>query len=179
MNSLPATHAHVWSMLHAGTSDTNAPARFVTLATVGPSGAEARVVVLRAADEDAATVTFYSDARTAKVAELTANPNATALIWDPAERFQIRLRLAVTPRAGTAQEWAALSDGSRQLYGGTPAPGTPLDTPEAHAITPDATQFCILTGTIAEIETLLLGRTIHERALFSRSDAFKGTWITP
>lgn len=179
MNSLPATHAHVWSMLHAGLADPRAPARFVTLATVGQTGAEARIVVLRGVDEDAATVTFHSDGRAGKVGELSTNPNATALIWDPEARLQIRLRLAMDARTGTPDEWAALSDSNRQLYGGAPAPGAPLDTPEAHAIAPDASQFFVLTGPITQIETLLLGEALHQRALFTREDDFRGQWITP
>mgnify|MGYP001798295743 CR=1 FL=1 len=179
MNSLSETRARVWSMLEDGVKDPKAPARFVTLATVGAAGAEARILVLRAADDAAGTVTFHTDARTSKVAELAVSRNATALVWDAAERFQIRLRLSLSQRAGTAEEWAALSDGARSLYGGTPAPGDPLDRPEAHTPKPDPDQFCILTGTIAEIETLHLGQPYHARALFTRANAFKGQWITP
>ncbi|MEM9344229.1 MAG: pyridoxamine 5'-phosphate oxidase family protein [Pseudomonadota bacterium] len=177
-DDLPATLSRVWTILHAGVTDAKAPARFITLATVGQHGAEARLLVLRAADEVNATVTFHTDARTAKVAEIAANPNATALIWDPAERFQIRLRLTLTIRPGTAEEWSALSHTNQHLYGGTPAPGAPLDTPEAHTITPDATHFAVLTGSITEIETLHLGQP-HRRARFSRDTAFAGQWITP
>jgi hypothetical protein len=178
MSDLPATLATAWGTLEAGTRDRAAPARHIVLATTGHHGPEARLLVLRATDRAAGTLTLWTDAATAKTTQLAQDPRAALLVWDPEARVQIRLRASITLRPGTSAEWSALPDAARALYGGTPAPGHPIPSPVAHAITPDPTRFTILTATIDEIETLRLV-TPHERARFSRTDGFTGCWLAP
>jgi hypothetical protein len=178
MSDLAATYAAAWDTLDAGTRDRAAPGRHIVLATTGANGPEARLLVLRATDRAAGTLTLWTDTATAKATELAKDPRAALLVWDPEARVQIRLRAHVTLRPGTPAEWSALPDAARALYGGTPAPGHPIRSPDAHTITPDPARFTILTATIDEIETLRLA-TPHERALFSRTDAFAGAWLTP
>ncbi|MFP3387127.1 pyridoxamine 5'-phosphate oxidase family protein, partial [Tritonibacter sp. SIMBA_163] len=51
-----------------GVHDRHAPARHPTLATVSPAGMpQARTVVLRGADKQAATLTLYTDVHSDKV----------------------------------------------------------------------------------------------------------------
>jgi hypothetical protein len=178
MPDLPATLATAWNTLDAGTRDRAAPARHIVLATTGPHGPEARLLVLRATDRAAGTLTLWTDTTTAKTTQLTQDPRAALLVWDPDARFQIRLRARLTLRPGTPAEWSALPDAARTLYGGTPAPGHPIPSPDAHAISPDPARFTILTATIDEIETLRLA-TPHERARFTRADGFTGHWLAP
>lgn len=178
MSDLAATLATVWSMLEAGPADRDAPARHPVLATVGARGAEARILVLRHADRASGTLALYTDAATAKVADLAAEPRATLLVWDPLARLQIRLRVHVTARPGTPEEWAALTETARQVYGGSPAPGAPIAAPGGHTPATDATRFTVLDARIDEIETLRLSDP-HERARFRRSDGFAGTWLAP
>jgi pyridoxamine 5'-phosphate oxidase len=178
MSDLAATLAAAWATLEAGVGDRAAPARHIVLATSGAAGPEARLLVLRAADRGAGTLTLHTDAATAKAAELAADPRAALLVWDPDARLQIRLRARVALRPGTPAEWDALPAGSRALYGGTPAPGAPVAAPAAHRPEPDPARFAILTATIDQIETLSLG-TPHARARFARGEGFSGTWIAP
>lgn len=179
-NSLTDTLEAVWTRLTDAPTNPASPARFLALATVGRSGgAEARMIVLRAADRDQAQLTAFTNAASAKVAELSAMPSATLLVWDPAELLQIRLRSTVTQRPATDADWTRLPPRDHALYARDPLPGTPLDTPTANTPTPDAALFTILTARIDEIETLHLGRDLHRRALFRRTDAFRGQWIAP
>lgn len=178
MSDLAATLDTVWSMLEAGTADRDAPARHPVLATVGARGAEARILVLRHADRARGTLALYTDAATAKVSELAAEPRATLLVWDPLSRLQIRLRVHVTARPAARAEWAALSEPARQVYGGAPAPGEPIAAPNRHTPATDATRFTVLEARIDEIETLRLSAP-HERARFRCSDGFAGTWLAP
>jgi hypothetical protein len=178
MPDLPATLAAAWDTLEAGTRDRAAPARHIVLATTGPHGPEARLLVLRATDRTAATLTLWTDTATAKTAQLAREPRAALLVWDAGARFQIRLRAAVTLRRGTSTEWSALPDAAKALYGGTPDPGESILSPDAHTVTADSTRFTILTATIGEIETLRLA-TPHERARFARADGFTGAWLAP
>jgi len=178
MTDLARTFDTLWAMLETGTTDRDAPARHPVLATAGPNGAEARILVLRRADREGGTVSLYTDAATAKITDLAHEPRATLLVWDPAARLQIRLRVHVDARPGTAEEWEALSGAARAAYGGDPPPGHPIPSPDRHAPDADATRFTVLEARIAEIETLRLADP-HERARFSRADGFAGAWIAP
>ena len=178
MTDLAATLATAWATLDAGVGDRAAPARHVVLATTGTDGPEARLLVLRATDRSAGTLTLWTDAATAKAADLARDPRAALLVWDPDARLQIRLRARIALRPGTPAEWNALPPAARALYGGTPLPGHPLAAPAAHRPEPDPARFAILTATVNEIETLRLADP-HERARFTRSDGFAGAWLAP
>ena len=178
MSDLAATLATAWATLEAGVGNRAAAARHVVLATTGPNGPEARLLVLRDTDRRAGTLTLGTDAATAKAAELAADPRAALLVWDPDARLQIRLRARVALRPGTPAEWDALPASARALYGGRPPPGAPVAAPDAHRATPDPARFTVLTATVLEVETLRLADP-HERAIFRRSDGFGGTWLAP
>jgi pyridoxamine 5'-phosphate oxidase len=145
MSDLAATLATAWDTLAAGVHDRTAPARHIVLATTGAEGPEARLLVLRATDRAAGTLTLWTDAATAKASELARDPRAALLVWDPEQRLQIRLRARVALRPGTPAEWKALPAAARALYGGTPAPGTAIPAPDAHRATASLARFAILT----------------------------------
>ena len=178
MSDLARTLAAAWDTLERGVADHAAPARHPVLATTGPDGPEARLLVLRGADRGAGTLTLYTDAATAKVRELARDPRAALVVWDAAARLQIRLRAHVASRPGTPAEWAGLSDTARAVYGGDPAPGAAIPAPEAHRPMPDPSRFTVLVARIDGIETLSLGEP-HERARFCRRDGFAGAWLAP
>lgn len=163
--NLESTLDEVWQRLTRGVAVRRAPARHPVLATVGADGAEARVVVLRAADREAGTLTIHTDSASGKVTELRKTPGATLLVWDEEAKLQIRLRATVDITEGDAEAFARLPDPARANYGGTPAPGTPIPEPGAHDPAPDARRFTVLVAHIREIETLHLG-TPHRRARF-------------
>ena len=171
----------VWQALDAGAGDPSAPARFLALATVGTEGgAEARMVVLRGADRGLGTLDIHTDAVSAKIAQLSADPRATLLHWDSAAQRQVRLRVTATLVEGkpAALHWAALPPQVQRRYGGT-LPGEVLTAPEAAQQAADPARFAILSCEISEIETLDLHPRHHRRALFRRADGFAGQWIAP
>jgi hypothetical protein len=180
--NLTSTLDETWSHLSRGIADRRAPARHPTLATVGrDGGAEARTVVLRSADRSTDTLEAFTDTATSKLEEIRSAPRVTLHIWQPRVRLQIRLRAAATIVTGSAvaEVWTTLSTASRRDYGRQPAPGTPIDTPEDHRTSGEAGRFAVLRFTLAEIETLHLGREQHYRALFRRADGWSGTWLAP
>lgn len=174
-SNLDSTLDQVWQRLARGVADRRSPARHPVLATVGPEGGEARVVVLRGVNREAHSVELHTDTASGKVVELRANPGATLLIWDERAKFQIRLRVSVTVTEGDATAWARIPDSAREVYGGSPPPATPLTRPTDHAPGPTPERFTVLTCTVREIETLHLG-TPHKRACFRDGDA---TWLAP
>ncbi|WP_108484018.1 pyridoxamine 5'-phosphate oxidase family protein [Oceaniglobus ichthyenteri] len=180
LTSLSGTLNHVWEELARVKHDRDAPCRLATLATNGP-WPEARMVVLRDADERRRCVDIYSDTRAAKVAQLRADPRATLLFWLPEAGFQIRLRgrFSVLTVDEAEPQWQRLGDGGRRAYGGQPAPATPIESPEQHRTTSSRDNFAVLRGAVKEIETLHLG-AVHRRARFTLGeDGFRPEWIAP
>lgn len=170
----------VWRALEEGVADRTAPARLLTLSTVGLDGsAEARLVILRGSDRDAGQIEIHTDRRSAKVTELARDPRATLLAWLPDAALQVRFRVEIAAREGTEAEWARIPDHARRPYGGTPAPGAPITHPRDHHPSPDQNDFCVLTAIVKSFETLELDPAGHRRAVFRREDGFRGHWIAP
>lgn len=171
-----------WGRLRRGVADRRAPARHPVFATVGIDGApEARTVALRSADRAAGRVEVHTDTRSAKVAQLKADPRAALHVWEPRALLQIRLRLTVRVLEGAEvlATWDEVPQTSRPSYGVTPAPGTPIAGPHDYDRRPDAARFAVLEGMVDEIETVHLGEPAHTRALFRRADGWRGRWLAP
>ena len=148
--------------------------RVAALATVAGTGdaptAEARSVVVRDLGDDG-SLTFTSDARSDKNAQLRANPSATLLFWLAKANRQYRLAGTVAilslddPRR--QRQWARMSGGARALFL-WPPPGEPRTDgaafpPKVPAETPVPPSFEVLVLTPARVETLDLGQTPHLR----------------
>ena len=135
-----------WSRLEAGVRDASAPARTPALATLGPEGPEIRTLVLRAADRGAGTLDLHADAASAKVAQLRADPRAALHLWDAGVSLQVRVRgrVSVLTGAEADEAWAAVPEAARSSYGGEPAPGRPLTSPEAREAGAERGRFAVL-----------------------------------
>lgn len=83
----------VWLRLGRGVGDRKADARHPIFSTIGAGGPEARVVVLRQADRAAATISVYTDMRSAKINTLAQEPRVSLLVWEQKARLQIRLHV--------------------------------------------------------------------------------------
>ena len=161
MSDLAALLDAAWDALLRGVADRDADLRLLTLATAGTDGwPQARTVVLRGADRAAGRLTVHTDRQSAKVAELAADPRATLLGWDAGAALQVRLRVRVAARDGTAEEWARVPPASRPAYSGDPA------------------RFTVLTATVEAMDLLHLG-PVHRRAVFLRADGWAGVWRAP
>ena len=173
--------AQVWSVLGAGLSLRDAPARQPCFATVSPDGwPEARTVVLRAVDPAAGQVEVHTDLYSGKIASLRAHPMAALHVWDPSDALQIRLQARVMIAHGDAVvgAWDRVPDHSRQSYGVTPAPGTPIDAALDYVKDPDPATFAILTCAVETIDIVHLG-DVHRRASFTRVGDWAGQWLAP
>ena len=179
--ALDSLHAQVWTLLGRGVADRHAAARLPTLATTSPAGwPEARTVVLRAADAEAATLDIHTDVASAKVADLRHNPSATLHIWDPAAHLQTRIKATVTLLTGEAVAaiWAKVPDPARQSYGTRPSPGQPIASGLAYDKAPDLSTFAVLRCSVQVLDVLHLGPQ-HRRARFERADGWMGQWLSP
>ena len=178
---LPALLTQAWDILAEGVRDARSPARIVAFATVGAEGPEARMIALRAADPDAATLDLHTDAGTAKLREVERDPRGAVLVWHPERQIQLRLRgeVAVHARTDEAREaWAGVPDAQRWNYGAVPSPGDPIREPDAFERREDFDGFALLRLAVREIDVVSLTEP-HRRALYRRADTFAGTWLSP
>lgn len=171
----------LWSTLGHGVADAKHPACKPTFATTSPDGwPEARTVVLRSADQDAAEVMVHTDLHSDKVKSLTASPRAALHVWVPKQDLQIRLQAEVTLRSGpeTRTLWESIPNHAQQSYGVTPPPGTVIQTALDYVKNPDPATFAILHCKVMHIDAVHLG-TDHRRARFSRNRHWRGQWLSP
>ena len=172
--------AQAWLLLGRGVADRRAAARHPVLATADPEGwADARTVVLRGAVAESALLSVHTDSASEKVAALRADPRCTLLVWDARAHLQIRIRARADITRGDAAAWARVPDGARQVYGGTPPPGTVLEDPADHVPDPDPARFAVIDCRAEEIDLLHLGPDRHRRARYLRSEGWRGRWIAP
>lgn len=176
-------------LLRDGVADRHSAFRTPTLATVdGEGGPDLRTVVLRAFDASARTLAVHTDARSAKAAQLRANPLVALHVWDAGRRLQIRLRGRAslhTDDATARAAWDGLSSFGRQLYRVRPIPGTTLPDPsEAQLdLLPEADGFGLLTVIAVafdRLDSLRLTDDGQIRARFDWSaDGCRTAWIVP
>lgn len=157
----PACYAAVARLLRLGADTPGHGFRLPTLATVGPGGAEARVVVLRAFDAEGLTVTFHTDVRSPKVTELRADPRAVLVFYDAATRCQVRARgqakVHLNDEVARAL-WGAAASETRAGYAAVHAPGAvvagdeplPADDPRGFE------NFCAVVCRFDELDVLVL-----------------------
>lgn len=175
--TLPGLHARAWAQLRSGA----AGREHVALATVSTAGLpEARTVVLRAADEGAATVEIYTDLKSDKIASLRAHLVGSVLYWDAETALQMRAACDVTILSGQAAQsrWDGVPDHSRYSYGITPAPGRVIAESTAYHKDPQMDDFAVLQCRISHLDVLHLKQP-HRRAQFSRDSEWCGNWVAP
>ena len=165
----------------------------LALATVDGDAADLRTVVLREVDASQQTLVFFTDARSPKVAQLQAHPQATLMVWSAALAWQLRLkaRLVVqTDGAAVTSRWARMaSSPAASDYLSARAPGMALPLPLSQTQTqpephlepePDTNgppQFAVVTATVQAIDWLELHADGHRRARFDT--AGHGQWTVP
>lgn len=161
---------------------------------VASGEADARIMVLRAFDNETMTARFHTDARGAKARSIGKGAPVGLLFYDKEAGVQIRCRGAGRVEAtGEAADaaWVASAAFARRCYLGD-APGTPSPVPTSglpdwiegrqpteEQLLPARANFAVLLVRIDELDWYRLAHTGHRRALFRRSDGWQGEWLTP
>lgn len=182
-------YRHIWQCLTAGASPGQSPFTMWQLATNGADGVpQLRTIVLRAADEARNTLTFHTDMRSVKVAELRADPRLSMLAADLVKLQQIRLegRAEICPdEAERSAIWNSARPHTLILYQAPLSPGTPLPhSPQATAVSTGRhdgyDNFCVVRVTLSKIDYLDISPAGHQRAVFTRSDNhWQGKRVAP
>lgn len=172
----------IWQHLTRACHDRHHAWRTPVLATTTPDGEpNARIVVLRAANAAQHTLTAFTDHRSAKAAELAAQPKAMFVFWSARLKWQLRVRTLVSVQT-TGPEvdavWQRVQPSAAAGDYLTPAaPGTPLAQVDASAAHMAAQHhLAILTAQVLEIDWLEIGASGHRRARLSPDTR---EWLTP
>ncbi len=196
-DSLDASLNEAWRLLADGLTDRRAAFHAPVVASIDLHGhPTARTMILRGADRGHRTLTFHSDIRSAKIAELRARPNVCAIAYDAMQKIQLRISGSTTLHLDDEianSAWASSRAMSRLTYSVDDAPGsvigipTTLPAPKLEMVNDadndadsDAAKeeldlvanlgrknFCVVIEHIASIEWVYLASQGNRRALFS------------
>jgi len=137
-------------------------------------------MVLRGVDVAAATLTFFTDARAAKVAALTVDPRIAVVAYDPIAQVQVRLTgtaaIATEGRA-VAASWREVPPAGRRSYTALPPPGTQLAGARLGQGARPA--FAVLTVMVEMIDRLDLAGTEHVRIVARRDQQWAAARVAP
>jgi pyridoxamine 5'-phosphate oxidase len=179
IETLALIEARCWQELQLAAQQPGHEWRTPVLATVDGDEAQARTVVLREVDAPARALVFYTDARSAKVAQIQARPTGTLLCWSSRIGWQLRLRVRMDVQTSGLQvssRWARLKlTPAAQDYLSPLPPGSPV----SDRLAPErATRnhFAVVSAHVLGVDWLELHADGHRRARF---DADGAAWLQP
>lgn len=147
--------------------------RNVVFSTIGDEGVASRILVLRKATSNPFAVQLHTDLRSGKVTELERDGRASILLWNPAIKCQVRLKVeakTIVKGSDILTAWAETRGPSRASYNTCSAPGSEMDgeywRPAAQRETANSMYFGIIHCITSEMEVLVLRREGHLRARF-------------
>ncbi len=123
-----------WIMLRRGVDDFNDPFHWPVLGTTVKDGGNLRTVILRQFILPDRILVCHSDARSAKVQEISDSAEVSWLFYHPKKKVQLRIsgRAILHGNDELANEqWKATKITSRCNYATTEPPGTPIDKPSS------------------------------------------------
>ncbi|MDH4482020.1 MAG: pyridoxamine 5'-phosphate oxidase family protein [Rhodoferax sp.] len=172
----------IWKELGRGCVDRHHAWRTPVLATVGFDGLpNVRTVVLRKVDTNQQTLCFYTDARSAKVSELTKQPKAVLAFWSARLNWQLRVKVAISVATEGPEmqvHWQRVQQSaSAGDYMANEAPGTERSTGFSTSPTLSGDHhFALLNAQVLQMDWLELGQGGHRRARLS-ADTWQ--WLIP
>ena len=179
IDTLALIETRLWQELQHAAQQRDHEWRTMVLATIEGDEAQARTVVLREADAAARELVFFTDARSAKVAQMQQRPIGTLLCWSSRIGWQLRLRVDLqvqTSGLRVSSRWAQLKlTPAAQDYLSPLPPGSPV----AERYEPErATRnhFAVVTAKVLAVDWLELHADGHRRAHFGAGPA---QWLQP
>jgi len=181
----------LWEMLASAAGDPEDPWRTPVIASAGPAGPEARVVILRQVSAEERSVAAFTDARSAKVDQLRRDPRVAWTFYNAKLRVQLRLRGEVALHVGDERAracWDGVGAAARRDYLGRPGPGRRLDVQgngQPDPILADAAEaglanFMVMDCRVWSMDCLSLAPQGHRRARFQWTQGhWSGEWLCP
>lgn len=194
--SSPQKMVHAaWHLLFKAAATRKGPYQTPVAATLGAHTAEQRVVVLREVSIAQRRLTFFTDARSAKVEALQEQGALSWLFWDSRKKMQMRMSGAVALNLQNEHArayWEKLPVQGRSSYAGLQPPGTPLlhqgsTLPEywtagmsLEMTEPAFANFMVVQCQIEKGDLLHLHPEGHQRAVFSyEGEELRAIWAAP
>ena len=197
-DDLAGTLERSWRLLETAVADPASPARTPVLISVDADGlAQGRTVVLRDFNRQQRQLKVYTDVRSAKVAQLRAQPNCTLVGYQPDPMIQLRLNTRAVIHHDnelTRDAWTVMPGPNRCNYLTDPDPGSlsieptdgrPVITAESVPTQKENeiaySHFSVIVFTVNELEWLYLPRRGHRRAQFiwDEADSLQSHWVIP
>jgi pyridoxamine 5'-phosphate oxidase len=194
---LKAAFDRGWALLEEGARSRKSPMHTPSLASIDAAGLPTqRVLVLRAAEREAARLRFHTDVRSPKVSEIGDGAAVHVLAYHPDARIQLRLSgTARVERAGEMVDtvWRDSTLFARRCYLAEGAPGSALDAPgsglpawvegrepDESEVQPARANFALLFVEVRAMDWLHLANSGHRRAWFERvGGEWSGRWLLP
>jgi len=191
---LTALFSASWSKLAtAGSKD--AVFRSITVCNYSPENINAYTVVLREADADKNTLTFYTDHRSPKVKQLELNGKVTVVLYNDEEKLQLVLKGEAVihyQNAVSQQHWQKSGCKGRRSYLAQPAPSTIINEAadgldylkgkdfNEHDLA-GYENFAVVIIKLNYLEHLQLNHEGNRRAKFilNGSNEWDGVWLIP
>ena len=179
IDSLALIENSLWQQLQLAAQQRDHEWRTMVLATIQDDEAQARSVVLREVDAAARELIFFTDARSAKVAQMRQRPIGTLLCWSSRLSWQLRLRVQLevqTAGLKVSSRWARLKlTPAAQDYLSPLPPGSPLTEPyEPERASRE--HFAVVNAHVLSVDWLELHADGHRRAHFGSDGA---RWLQP
>jgi hypothetical protein len=187
---------HIWYMLEQGATRSDDPFHWPVLGTAAGAGCSLRTVILRQVKAPDRILVCHSDARSAKVQEITNCSQTSWLFYHPKKKIQLRIRGQATLHDHDSyadRQWSDTRITSRLNYCTSQPPGARIDMPSSGL--PDfllnkiptllqtercRKNFMVIAVHIVSIDWLLLKITGNRRALFEwDNDRLRSTWLIP
>jgi hypothetical protein len=133
-NTLDGVLEEIWKMLERGATRYNDPFHWPVLGTTGPDGIGMRSVILREFSSSERKLVCHTDARAAKVCDISDSARVSWLFYHPQKKVQLRISGIATLHADDSvadRQWAAAGITSRLNYCAVAPPGTPVDRPSS------------------------------------------------
>lgn len=198
-DDLNLSFAKAWDLIEPGASKRTSPAHTPVVGSVDRSGlAQLRVMVLREADRHLRRLRFHTDCRSSKVEDFSTSNRISVLMYDAAEKLQLRLfgtAYLETDGEEVERAWTDSTTFARRCYLADDAPGMVSDTPTSglpvwiegkqpseDQLTDARANFAILWCEVTELEWLYLANNGHRRARWTWDDtqqAWSGRWLIP
>ena len=178
IESLHLIEKAFWQELERAAQEREHGWRVMTLATLEGQEAQARSVVLREVEAAARKVTFYTDDRSPKIAQLAQQPRGTLLVWCPRLSWQLRMKVHLRQERDPAHlqaRWQRLRmTPAAQDYLSPLAPGEPLGREADERGSRE--HFAIIHAQVLCADWLELHAQGHRRAQFGADGP---RWVQP
>lgn len=198
-DDLDLSFAKAWDLIEPGANKRTSPAHTPVVGNVDTSGlTQLRVMVLREADRTLRRLRFHTDCRSTKVDDFKNYDRVSILMYDAAEKLQLRLfGTAHLESNGAAVDaaWTESTTFARRCYLAESAPGLTSNVPTSGLpawiegkqpsemqLTEARANFAILWCDIKELEWLYLANSGHRRARWMWDEdqqTWSGRWLIP